>query len=162
MGMSEKTGENFAVSPRSITLFGLRGSFTSPNWAIGVNFSTKNNGEPSYVMVEVSPAPVINDLLEVIEQDKANGNFEQIQRVVVSSRVAVRLFLDGTLKPSDFDGTEEGMLDTSPFLEDGVERPVLILKPVKIGAYSFPLLILSEMHVGDNTFATLNKSNAIV
>ncbi|MEO8581224.1 MAG: hypothetical protein ABI425_01445 [Patescibacteria group bacterium] len=160
MAMMVKTGEHFNVENRSVTLFGLQGSPMGNSWAIGINFGSGD--EPSYVMTQVSPAPAREDVLAVIEQDKADGNLGNIRCVMMSSRVAVRLFLDGTIKASDFDGAEESTMDTSQFIEGGVERPVVNLKSVKFGEHTFPVSILSEAHVGSSTFATLDENNAVV
>lgn len=160
MAQHQTRGQHFSVEGRSITLFGLDGSHSGSNWAIGIALSSSE--DTSYLLVEVDPAPARQDILQVIEQDKAAGNLDKICHVVMSSRVAVRLFLDGTLSASNFVNAEEDTIDTSTFLKDGVMRPAIRLLDVKFGEYTFDVLILSELHIGSGTFATLDESGAVV
>lgn len=160
MRQFKKTGENFEIEGPDITLFSLKGAPSGRNWMIGL--LVKASDPPSYLLAIVPAAPAVQDVIAVIEQDKTNGNLDRIARIVVSSRVAVCLFLDGTIKPADFNHAEETEMDTSTFVKGGGTHPVINLKTVQFGEHRFPVSIFSEISVGSSSLVTLDTDGAIV
>jgi len=153
-------GTNWKVEGRSIELFGLHGSHSGNYGVIGINFGSAE--EPAYVLTQVDSAPAKQDVLDVIEQDEAAGNLDKIATVLVSSRVAVRLFLDGTITPEMVREAEETQEDTSKWLEDGGVYDAIKIPAVKFGAHTFPVIIFSENKIGSSTLATLDADGHIV
>ncbi|GCE32022.1 hypothetical protein KDA_75060 [Dictyobacter alpinus] len=103
MATSTVTGPNFEVSQKHITLFQLQGAHTGNNWAMSVPFG---DTAESYVLTEVGPAPALDEIVSVIETDRAQGREHLIDHVLISSRVAVRLFLEGILTMEAFKDAE--------------------------------------------------------
>src|SRR5687768_10180439 len=90
MASSTVANRHFEVDGNKFTFFGLSGMpMGGGNWAM--------NGFFGSVMVEVDPAPVSSQIEEIIEQDRAAGNEEKIEHVLMNSRTALRLALEGRL-----------------------------------------------------------------
>ncbi len=92
-------GQNFSVNKRGGTIFGLRSYLSDGgNWLIDVDFFSTGD----YILYEVSPAPVLQDVLDVLQQDIDHGCLKKVKRVVVNNRIALRLLLEGVITPAHF------------------------------------------------------------
>jgi hypothetical protein len=97
--MGTTSGRNFMYGQGSLKLYELQGVRMGKNWAIGILLDRKSK---SYLLTEVSPAPVRQEVEAVIQGDIKAGREQLIDYVLVSNRVAIRLYLEGFLKPSHF------------------------------------------------------------
>lgn len=153
-------GKNWTVeSDDKIVLFDLVGyNRLGRTWTITVNFLGAE------MLAEVSPAPALEEVLKVVRADEAAGNLGKIFRVVVSSRIAVRLFLEGVLSRTDFEsGVTEGEVDVSKvFNDNGPALPVILLERVKLGDYEFQFGILSEKDVDSGFVVTVDLEGNVV
>lgn len=166
--MSSKS-KSYQVSAHEITILGLYGSVEGPNWVLGILVDSDpstfdENGNPSYLNIVGEPSPVMAEVMDVIDGDIAAGKDDQIAWVLLSNKVAVRLFLEGYLTANKFIGAKEITMDTSGFVPAEVagEYPCVWLQEVQFGSFSFPVGIMSELHVGSNTAATMTEGNTIV
>lgn len=142
-------GKNFSINGKRITIFGLNGLPKGENWIMGGQFSE----DGSYVDMETVPTPALAKVLKIIGQDIIDGNYEQIHMVVMSNRVAVRLFLEGALEDVHFINAKEGELNGVPFM---------LLIGCNFGEHFFPIGILPESLIGATTMATLDSNYRIV
>ncbi len=147
--ITELEGRYFSLHGGTITIFNLDGFHHGNDWGIGISFT----GDENYINCQVEPAPAVEDILDIIEQDKAQGNFEDISMVAVSSRVAVRLFLEGVLQQRDFKRAQEGENEGVGFI---------LLPGCQLGEYVFDLGILPEVVVGNGMIATLDQNYHVV
>lgn len=127
--MSSQTliGRHFSVSPTAITLFHLQGFHSGKQWVIG--FSIAGTGQADdYFLAACEPAPALAGIEQVIRADIAVGREHLIDHMLLSSRAAVRLFLEGVLTPEHFaSAKEDGPTLTITMQVLGKERDVLIL-----------------------------------
>jgi hypothetical protein len=143
------TGQNFHIDGSTITIFGLQGFPMGNDWGMGIDLM----GNGKYINAQVSPAPVLDRILNIIDQDAAEGNLDQIAMVAVSNRVAIRLFLENVLQHRHFKKAKEGE-------EAGVS--FLYLPECNLGKYTFPLGIIPEGVVGVGMIATLDSRYRVV
>lgn len=144
------SGQHFAIDGSHITIFGLQGfPFGGGDWGMSVDLL----GNGKYISAQVDPAPVLERILNIIDQDAAEGNFDQIAMVAVSNRVAVRLFLEGVLQHRHFKKAQEGEQQGVPFL---------YLPSCDLGKYNLPLGIIPEKIVGAGMIATLDSKYRVV
>ncbi len=152
MAHSKTVSSLYEIDGDSLTLMKLQGMhFSQKNWAIGVSLV----GDDNYFLAEVSPAPALDDVLRVIQQDIDAGNYAKIRAIVVSNRVAVRLWLDGTLKVQDFHSAKEGEVQKP-------EMPFIAIAAVQVGPHTFPVVIVPETKVGASMVATIDSNFKIV
>lgn len=151
MAHSKVIGEHYEIDGKSITIMKLEGSFHGENWVIGIDLS----GGDEYFNAVVTPAPALPAILEVIYQDKLDGNESKIRSIVASNRIAIRLWLEGVITRSNFKDAVEGV-GVKP------EAPFIMLKAVQFGKYTFPLYILPETLINVGTFATLDDQFRVV
>lgn len=157
-----KQGKNYNVeSQTSATLFGLQGFVEGRNWYIGIYLNGGPNN-PRYVLNAISPVPALQTILDVIEEDVAYGNEDKIKWVMICSRIAIRLILEGAIKTADFANATEGTFDTSTFMEKGKVLPVISLPGVHFGSRVIPVLIFSEVSIGSESYATLDADGEVV
>ena len=153
-------GEYWTVeSDNKITLFGLVGyGRLGKTWTITVNVFGVD------MLAEVSPGPALEEVLKVVRADEAAGNLNKIYRLVVSNRIAVRLFLEGALSRSDFEqGVTEGEVDVSKvFNDNGPALPVVLLEKVRLGDYELRFGILSEKDVDGGFVVTVDSDGNVV
>lgn len=144
----------YKVESDSITLFGLEGSRDGRRWMIGMAISAATQ---SYIPVFVGPFPALEDLMDIIGQDAINGDYDRIKSVAMSARVAVRLFLEGVIKPEHFHLAEENTMETG-------RRPIeyIYLPAVPFGDHNFPVYVFSEWEVGSSYIATWDEDNNVV
>ena len=93
MATSEITGTHFTVSLHDITLFENIGGRRTKAWIMDY--------------MEMDPCPVQEKILGVIESDRASGKEDQIAYVLISSTVAIRLFLEGVITMQHFQAAQE-------------------------------------------------------
>lgn len=172
-----RLGRYIAIDGRhQIKLFGLYGR-VQRSWAgLGplIWFLDKTAGmihDRQYMTFKSNPDPAIEDVLEVLDTWRFEDKLGRVARLVMSNRLAVRLFLDGTIGPNDFAWHEETVMGTSTFLNrwttpditnrpahfvarldpsDGI-HPVINLRQVDFAqdGYGFPVSILDEWDVGN-------------
>ncbi|GHP00687.1 hypothetical protein KSF_107340 [Reticulibacter mediterranei] len=95
--METIAGKHFSVTPQQITVFGLQGMHWGNRWAVGIPFGRTVE---SYMFTEIAPAPVLAEIEGVLEE---HGN----EHLLISNRVAVRLFLEGRLPMEAFMDAQE-------------------------------------------------------
>jgi hypothetical protein len=93
MAASEITGTHFTVSSKRIDLFENVGGRLTTTWFID--------------SIEMDPCPVQEDIISVIESDRASGKEDQIAYILISSMVAIRLFLEGVITQQHFQAAQE-------------------------------------------------------
>jgi hypothetical protein len=101
-------GKNLRVGNKSIVLFELKGELrANGKWIVGISFD--GTRESGYMDFEVSPdsSLAVKEIEEIIEADIADGREEIIDHVLISNRVAIRLFLQGALLPQSFRNATE-------------------------------------------------------
>jgi hypothetical protein len=163
MAPIKKSGQHYEIDEHSITLFGLGGTRMGKgkDWALGID--REGVEKPSYISIQVPPDPALEDVVNVIEQEKAHnfGNLGVLARIIMSNRIAVRLFLEGVLNPSDFHQNEEAEMDIHNIARKGIAAPVINLQSVQFGAYKFPVSILSERDIGSHNLAILDIDHTV-
>jgi hypothetical protein len=121
-------GKNYRVSDKSIVLFDLVGAHSGRgNWAIGLPID--GTRETGYMNIEVNPdnSLAVNEVAEVIQSDIDNGREGLIDHVLITNRVAVRMFLQGAISPQSFrNATEDDDTITITALLVGKPRKVVI------------------------------------
>jgi hypothetical protein len=152
---------NKYFSGHVINLFGLKGTHHGQGqWMTTANFGSSQ--EPAYMLVVHDPKPANHQVAQLIDTDEKAGQFDQIFRIAVSNRVAVRLYLDGTLSQENFDTATELRIDTSTFIEGAGICDAIFVPDTRIAGHHFPMIILKEGEVGPTFMATLNSDYQIV
>jgi hypothetical protein len=141
----------------TVEFFGLHGLRNGVLWAMSVRYGT--GGEMSYCLRQVPLCPAAFRIRSAFDQEKGTGRLTQAKLVVVNSRIAVRLFLDGTIRPEHIRDAKEQWIDTTPFLVRGGTVPAVFLPAVEFGHYRFPLCIFGETTVRNNALAALDETH---
>jgi hypothetical protein len=76
------------LEDNTISIFDHKGYIDGKYWVMNVFAG---------LFAKVAPAPVHGDISEIINQDIVDGNFEKIERVLISPNVAVRMYLEGMI-----------------------------------------------------------------
>jgi hypothetical protein len=95
-------GTAFAVTPRGISLFGVKGFFHGPHWVISMPV------DGSEVPFEMASCPVAGSIESVLNGDIAAGNAQWVSYILIQPRIGVRLFLEGVLTFEHFQHAQEG------------------------------------------------------
>jgi hypothetical protein len=141
------TRKHFSVSTdgSSIELFGLPGAlFSKGTWEIGQSLGG------SYIRVEVAPAPARQFLEDAVREDVKAGKEHLISYVLINSRTAVRLFLEGFLTPALF--------------EQATETSSFVIVKAEVGGKLRDIVIRSEqeLQLAGNGVATCDKDGNII
>jgi hypothetical protein len=141
----------------TIELFGLHGLRSGVHWAMSINGGTGEGTD--YCLRHVPMCPAVVRIRSAFDQQKVVKKLELIKLVVVNSRIAVRLFLDGTIRPEHIKEAKEQWIDTTPFLVKGGTVPAVILPAVEFGPYRFPVCIFGETTIMSNSIAALDEKH---
>lgn len=161
MGKSHIKGKNFELVGQAIKIFDLEGERRPDGWYISANHG--NSSEQVHVFTKRSPIYILPEIMSLIEDDKTDGRLGDIDRIVMSSRVAIYLYLAGVLTPTDFAGATEEDMDISAFTgNDHQVSPAIHMDAVNFEDYMFPVSILSEGSMGTYSFASLNAEGDII
>ena len=151
MTQSDKTSRLYEIDGVWLTVMGLKGARDGKNWIMDFDyFKTKE-----FFWVEVRPEPILVEILHIIEEHTAKGNINKIKYLIISNRVAIRLWFGGVLTSKNFNETIEGRSITPP-------AQYLFLKEVEIGNLKLSVIILPETATQRSLIVTLDEDFRVV
>ena len=120
MASSLRTGVNWSVEGKSFTIFGQKATILEGgDWAVPSGLGS--------MLVQVDPAPLSGDILEVIANDRAAGNEDKIAYVGLTPFPALCLALEGVLTEQALAASEETLDSiTATVMLGGTERKIVI------------------------------------
>ena len=96
------------------------------------------------------------------DRDRERNVLEEVQKVAISNRVAVHLYLEGVIVARDLRDSSLGRTDISSWVEHYEDVDYIRTPWVQLGKFRFPLMIFPEAMVGHYMVATLDKDDCIV
>ena len=153
-----RVGQDFAVTPTSISLFDLQAMAVTPGIVMAAHLKAPTD---TYVLKHcptwVSPHTAILSYLDEVE---AKGFLPRVRYVLIDNRNAIELFMEGILKPIHFSGARQTYIDSNALVfhrNSNSRAPLIVLQSVQFGRFSFSLAIISERHV-DNVVGVLEDN----
>lgn len=134
------SGRNFSIENGKITLFANPGWMVGNMWRYGNEFGT----------VETEPQPILGDILQVLEFNSASGQEHEVAQVVVSSRYAVFLYLEGVLTDQHFLQVTEYQSIPLLWVINDQPHEIISIPSVTFGKFTRPLLIVDEDELREN------------
>lgn len=113
MESAKLTGLHFEVGDNMIKFFDLRGGVSGKSWAIDIRMSANSS-----VLFEVDKDPISPNVEELIRQDTEAGREHLIDHILLSSRYAVILWLEGRIRREH---VEKAIEDDNSITLEGIE-----------------------------------------
>jgi len=151
----------FTVGDNYLKIFGLEGFCSEGSWELGACYGGNFNS-PQYKTMSLKPIPVSPRLYLYLALHLTNKNRKKVERVLIDNRTAVKLFLEGLLRPEDFEGAVEEEFPTGTFIDEGEPQPVVTLKRVIFKRHSYKVSIISELLIDVPFFGALNSDGFLM
>ena len=116
MGMLKRPYDPYVIhSKRHVSIFGLRGELVPQGWKLGV--SPVGYPHPVYASSVIEPYPLLQKVIDLLAEDRERNVLEEVQKVAISNRVAVHLYLEGVIVARDLRDSSLGRTDISSWVE---------------------------------------------
>jgi len=155
MKVLTRSGRFYSLHGSIISILGMKGHHNGILWQIQDSNKRIRNIPAHYVSEEIT---------QKVEQIDEAGYGDSINRIVISQRYAIYLFLEGYITSSRFRGAVEGFTNSEPHFIT-FERgcfPCVLLNPVVFGRHEVPILVLREKDLSFDTVLVIDEHGTVM